>query len=255
MASDNRQGTPVPRSQAAQNAPTGPPGHPSRSATTDINASVTTAPIQPWKDVRKCIQINLNIRATPTAHASSASHLIPATVDAVLSRPYSPPESLPPDIQPGIPDTESDMATLPEDNSSNRIKTALPITIPHGFHSLFTLPHNRPIRSVAYIPPSTAPEQIVTLDARGASVWRGSQRFRRIACTGAEGDRGREPHGGVFGKKGRDVGKSGLTGIVKWVWVDSLRCWIVATTQLQIKVMNAAFGEMAVVSVAKPTLA
>ncbi|KAJ3336611.1 hypothetical protein HDU91_001726, partial [Kappamyces sp. JEL0680] len=123
-------------------------------------------------------------------------------------------------------------------------KSMVPITLSHGFQPIRTMENLKPgIRGVHYLPGSS---MFVSLDKEWLSLWKGGTRIQRIPAI--------PPPPSTT--KTLEVKKSieGLYGFSKWVYIETLRIYVVASQQLELKVLNSTFGTVSVTSTPKPVL-
>ncbi|KAJ1530007.1 hypothetical protein HK096_009025, partial [Nowakowskiella sp. JEL0078] len=191
-------------------------------------------PVQPWKTVKTQIGTILSSKSESNSNSGNFSQ----------------------DLE-----NETDDHGNPTPSSS-----ALAITIPHGFQLIRSLPHPRPtIRSVLYVPPTSTSERFISLDSHNVNVWRGATRVHKISTTGIQTAKNDLPLnlGGT--------GKSGVFEIGKWMYIKSLKIYIAASTQLELRVsftlelncltlerknqvLDSHFEEISKVSTPKPVL-
>ncbi|KAJ3128530.1 hypothetical protein HK098_004160 [Nowakowskiella sp. JEL0407] len=177
-------------------------------------------PIQPWKTVKSEISTNLMNSKSLFASENANVHL-----------------------------DDSGLQSGNGSNSSNN-STAISMTIPHGFQLIRSLEHSKPtLKSVIYVPPTTTTELFVSLDTHNLHVWRGSNRIRKINTAGIQTVKINDL---PISKGG--TGQAGVFGINRWKYVDSLKIFVVASTQLQLRVLDSHFDELSNVLTPKPVL-
>ncbi|KAI9190859.1 uncharacterized protein BJ171DRAFT_605914 [Polychytrium aggregatum] len=128
----------------------------------------------------------------------------------------------------------------------------LPITIPHGIQLLRTLPHSRPtLKSVLFVPASITSEMLVTLDSHHVHIWRGGSRVRKVRT---DVEHKVETKSRDTRQPGNGGQSQSLNGISKWVYVEKWRVYIIATSQLTLRVLDSHLDEISSVSSSKPVL-
>lgn len=170
--------------------------------------------IQPWSDVKAIIAPMIGVKIQADADAEN---------DDTSGK------------QPVEQATDSMMA-----NSS---------TLSHGFQTMRTMEHSMPtVRSVLYIPHSAIH---VSLDANHVHMWKGAVKLHKLTATPP-----RDKNLASVNQSGlsKDKYLSGLMGISKWMYDPSKRIYIVATKQLQIKILGNQFEEISCFSNPLPTL-
>ncbi|KAJ3386033.1 WD repeat-containing protein 87 [Lobulomyces angularis] len=126
----------------------------------------------------------------------------------------------------------------------------IPITIPYGFQLQKTLAHpNSTLRSVIYIQQSTSAELFVSLDRHNVHVWRGLTRIKKIGTLG-QGSSYRDENIKVTD----EAIKKGVHGINKWKYIEKYRIYVVASNQLQLRILDSHFAEIFTTSSVKPVL-
>ncbi|RKO91957.1 WD40-repeat-containing domain protein, partial [Blyttiomyces helicus] len=176
----------------------------------------------------------------------------------------------------GSPDPESTLSTTITTNPPSNPSTVLPITIPHGFQSMRRLYHpHSSLRSIVHIPATGSAEMVLTLDANTVSMWRGAARVKRISTAlpgtslglAAGVETGAATATGVVAvaaagaaniSNGTPEGKganAGVVGLSHWIYVEELKVLLIASSQLQLRVLDNFLEEMSCVSCPKPILA
>ncbi|KAJ3178754.1 WD repeat-containing protein 87 [Geranomyces variabilis] len=112
----------------------------------------------------------------------------------------------------------------------------LPTTMPHGFQLSRWLYHQRPtVRSAIYIP--GIPDRIASVDSHNVNVWKNETKVSSIPLIPPP-----------------KTPKSPLAGLSRWLFVPSIKALFIATAQLELKLLNTSFEQVAAVSSSKPVL-
>ncbi|KAJ3161961.1 WD repeat-containing protein 87 [Geranomyces michiganensis] len=148
---------------------------------------------------------------------------------------------------PGSSPPSSDYVLLPWHNIKKKVQAraaatgssggaVLPTTMPHGFQLSRWLYHHRPtVRSAIYIP--GIPDRIASVDSHNVNVWKNETKVSSIPLAPPP-----------------KTPKSPLAGLSRWLFVPTLKALFVATAQLELKLINTSFEQVAVVSSPKPVL-
>ena len=124
---------------------------------------------------------------------------------------------------------------------SMKIEERSSMTIPYGFQSLnFIQVTQDSLKSVLPmfqgndVIESLSQDSFATLDSQYITLWRGSHRTKKMAVL-------KEKEGisnSESGKSENGQNSAGCVGVTHWIWVGKYKLFIVATSFLQLKVIN-----------------
>ncbi|KAI8916029.1 WD40-repeat-containing domain protein [Gorgonomyces haynaldii] len=111
------------------------------------------------------------------------------------------------------------------------------VTLSHGFQLTKSMYHSLPtVRSVLYVPHS---QQHVSLDSTHLHVWKGGNKIHRFSAV--------PPRDKIVQKSNRHSKDSylpGLAGLSEWIYLEKYRMYVVATKQLELKLLDLHFDEI-----------
>ena len=122
------------------------------------------------------------------------------------------------------------------------------LTLSHGFQLLRSLQNGlATLSSVLYIPHSGIH---VSLDSTHLHIWKGDSRIHKISALPPR-DRSKMVKSSSLSKNSY---LPGIMGVSKWIYIEKMRLYVVATKQLQLKLLDLQFDEMFLFSNPMPVL-
>lgn len=129
-----------------------------------------------------------------------------------------------------------ELNNLKHDASQTQSVPALPIVIPYGFMQTKSIPHPHEALKLAIHVPGAHGEIYATADSKNVYLWRGSVKLSTFSVSGAK-----SPDNSCF-------------GLTKWIYIKKWRIIVLATSQLELKILDYNLSELYSTSCIKPVL-
>lgn len=109
-----------------------------------------------------------------------------------------------------------------------------PTNLAHGFQLIRTMHHANPIQYVLYVP-----QQLThfSLDGSFLHMWKGGIRINKFPTTVPVGRT-------IQGSVSKHIGLPGIVGVIKIIFLEKKQLYVIATKQLQMKILDIQFEEV-----------